>query len=87
MGVTLVNRWVWHFGEMHYVGWNVKLCFSNNHNKIMFVVDRGFSLKPSLTAASHLYMLRIVSFVAFVHTSYSVNLLRQTLYVAFHFSL
>jgi hypothetical protein len=54
----------------------------------MFEIDRGFSLKSSRTTASHLYMLvSFVEFVAYIHTNYSVNLLRQTSYFAFHFML
>jgi hypothetical protein len=62
--------------------------YSNNHNGIMFEIDRGFTLKSSQTTASNFYMLvSFVAFVAYIYTNFSVNLLRQTLYAAFHFAL
>jgi hypothetical protein len=58
------------------------LFYSNNHNGIVLEIDIGFTLKSSRAAAVHLYMLQsFISFVAFVHTNYSVNLPSQTLYV------
>jgi hypothetical protein len=53
----------------------------------MFEIDRGVTLKSSRATASHLSMLvPFVVFVAYIHTNYSLDLLRQT-YVAFHFTL